>query len=73
MPNHTHTRTTRLGKTVGSIPTNRGPWIYWPESNWQTGERGFITVAPSGARMKWFASEADAQASVAEENSRWFA
>lgn len=67
-------RRTRLGKIVGSAPpSNPEGYVYWPEANWTTGEAGYITVAPSGARMHWFADEADALAYVAEQNRDWFA
>lgn len=64
---------TRLGKTVGSITTDPEGFCYWPEKNWTTNEPGFVTVAPSGARMQWFANEADAILYVAEQNREWFA
>jgi hypothetical protein len=60
---------TRSGKIVGSYKAPANDWCYWPESNWQTGEKGFITVAPSGARIDWFATEAEAKAYVAEKNA----
>lgn len=66
------TATTRLGKVVGSIKTDPDGWTYWAERNWTTNEPGYITVAPSGARMRWFADEADAQAEVERQNADWF-
>lgn len=64
---------TRLGKVVGSIRTDPQGFTYWAERNWTTQEDGFMVIAPSGARMSWHKSEADAQRRVVEENREWFA
>ena len=46
-------------------------WCYWPEKNWTTGEPGFVVVAPSGARTKWYASEEEATQEVCREQRAW--
>jgi hypothetical protein len=63
---------TRLGKEVGSVKTDPEGWTYWPERNWTTNEPGFQCIAPSGARMGWFRTEAEAREKVARENEIWF-
>lgn len=63
---------TRLGKVVGSVKTDPAGWTYWAEKNWTTNEPGFITIAPSGARMKWCRTREEAEAEVARENEEWF-
>jgi hypothetical protein len=65
------TRTTRLGKVVGSITTDPDGFTYGGYR--RDGVDGFIIYAPSRARMEWFASEADAQEHVARKNAEWFA
>jgi hypothetical protein len=62
------TRLTRLGKLVGSYRRPLNAWTYWPESDWQTREEGFVVVAPSGARMSWHRDERAAQDEVARRN-----
>jgi hypothetical protein len=64
------TRTTRLGKTVGSIKAPLSAWTYWADTN-LAGEHGFSIVAPSGARMAWVATEPEAKTRVAEEQAEW--
>jgi len=63
---------TRLGKVVGSFRTDAEGWTYWPEKDWTTNAPGFQVIAPSGARMEWFAQERDAREKVREENAHWF-
>ena len=63
---------TRLGKVVGSIKTDPAGWTYWAERKWDTGEPGYVTVAPSGARWTWYATEEEARARVNRENAEWF-
>ena len=41
-----------------------GTYAYWPERYWQTGEAGFVVIAPSGERLTWHASEASAVTEV---------
>jgi hypothetical protein len=67
----TRSNRTRLGKVIDSVKLADGPFYYRPEAHWQTGEAGFIVVAPSGARLNWFANEADAAADVAREQADW--
>jgi hypothetical protein len=55
---------TRLGKTVGSCKPPLEAWTYWQE-----GAR-WVTVAPSGARMAWFGTEAEAKTYADEENRK---
>jgi hypothetical protein len=63
-------RTTRLGKTVGSIKAPLFAWTYWADTN-RAGKHGFSIVAPSGARMDWVATETEAKRRVAEEQAEW--
>ncbi len=58
---------TRLGKVPGSVRGTDG-WTYLPEANWLTGERGFMVVAPSGARTDWFRTEVEAATEAARRN-----
>jgi hypothetical protein len=62
-------RRTARGHVVGSYQQPLEAWTYWPERHHDTREEGFITVAPSGARMIWFADELDAMRYAAERNS----
>ena len=55
---------TGLGKASGSVRRSHG-WTYLPEANWLTGERGFMVVAPSGARADWFRTEVEAATEAA--------
>lgn len=64
---------TRLGKEVGSIKTDVDGFTYWAENDWTTGAPGFMLIAPSGARIKWFADEASVKVEVAGRNAEWFA
>lgn len=59
---------TRLGKKVGSVRRPLEGWTYWPEKNWLTGGSGFVVVAPSGARMGWYATEQEAADEAARQN-----
>ncbi len=52
-------------RIVGSY--QRG-WTYWAENHWTTGEAGFITIAPSGARWDWFADEVEAFTYISSKN-----
>jgi hypothetical protein len=52
---------TMRGKVVGSYRPPLESWTYWAERDWTTGEPGFVVVAPSGARMEWVRTEADAK------------
>jgi hypothetical protein len=64
-------RRTARGKIVDSYRPPLTEFTYWPEKNSTTNEDGFVTVAPSGARMEWFKAEPDAVAYVATENAKW--
>lgn len=56
----TNERRTRCGKVVGFWTRPLDEYTYWAEKNWETGEDGFIVVAPSGARLTWHKDEVDA-------------
>ena len=60
----------RLGKCVGSAGRQLDGWTYWPEANRLTGERGFMVVAPSGARTDWFRTEVEAATEAARRAQR---
>jgi hypothetical protein len=58
---------TRSGKIVGSLRTDPSGWMCWQE-----GEK-WMLVAPSGARINEYDTEAEARREVDGRNAKWFA
>jgi hypothetical protein len=58
---------TRSGKIVGSVRTDASGWTCWQE-----GEK-WMLVAPSGARITAYDTEAEARREADGRNAEWFA
>jgi hypothetical protein len=52
------------GKLVGSYKPPLEDYTYWADDSRDTGEPGFMVVAPSGARLSWHKTEDEARMQV---------